>query len=184
MVATRGWLKQSAITSLELTKQLNDLELAAIISTDISTDGTLKGPNIHALRKIAEISVNPNRIEFEVDRTGIPVIVKTSYFPNWQVEGAEGPWRATPNLMVVVPTEKEVVLDYGRSGVEIVSMLMTFIGLVLLIRFAYKPNPLDFSSAWFDSNLILPDVEKSLKEWSMEENRSEKTVDQNGEVHT
>ncbi len=133
---------------------------------------------------ISEISVNPNRIEFEVDRTGIPVIVKTSYFPNWQVEGAEGPWRATPNLMVVVPTEKEVVLDYGRSRVEIVSMLMTFIGLVLLIRFAYKPNPLDFSSAWFDSNLILPDVEKSLKEWSMEENRSEKTLDQNGEVHT
>ena len=133
---------------------------------------------------ISEISVNSNRIEFEVDRTGIPVIVKTSYFPNWQVEGAEGPWRATPNLMVVVPTEKEVVLDYGRSRVEIVSMLMTFIGLVLLIRFAYKPNPLDFSSAWFDSNLILPDVEKSLKEWSMEENRSEKTVDLNGEVHT
>ena len=100
------------------------------------------------------------------------------------MEGAEGPWRATPNLMVVVPTEKEVVLDYGRSRVEIVSMLMTFIGLVLLIRFAYKPNPFDFSSAWFDSNLILPDVEKSLKEWSMEENRSEKTVDLNGEVHT
>ena len=59
MVATRGWLKQSEITSLELTRRLNDLELAAIISTDISTDGTLKGPNIIALREIAELSVNP-----------------------------------------------------------------------------------------------------------------------------
>ena len=59
IVATRGWLKQSEMTSLELTKQLNDLELAAIISTDISTDGTLKGPNIEALREIAEISINP-----------------------------------------------------------------------------------------------------------------------------
>ena len=59
MVATRGWLKKSKITSLELAKQLNDLELAAIISTDISTDGTLKGPNIQALREIAEISINP-----------------------------------------------------------------------------------------------------------------------------
>ena len=58
-VATRGWLKESKISSLELAKQLNDLELAAIISTDISTDGTLKGPNIHALREIAEISINP-----------------------------------------------------------------------------------------------------------------------------
>ena len=59
MVATRGWVKQSEITSIELTKQLNDLDLAAIISTDISTDGTLKGPNIEALREIAEISTNP-----------------------------------------------------------------------------------------------------------------------------
>ena len=59
LVATRGWLKQSETTSIELAKQLNDLELAAIISTDISTDGTLKGPNVQALRDIAEISVNP-----------------------------------------------------------------------------------------------------------------------------
>ena len=59
IVATRGWLKQSQIKSVELAKQLNDLELAAIISTDISTDGTLKGPNILALREIAEISTNP-----------------------------------------------------------------------------------------------------------------------------
>ena len=59
MVATRGWLRQSKITSLELAKRLNDLELAAIISTDISTDGTLKGPNVKALREIAEVSINP-----------------------------------------------------------------------------------------------------------------------------
>ncbi len=59
LVATRGWLRQSEITSLELTKRFNDLELAAIISTDISTDGTLKGPNLKALREIAQTSINP-----------------------------------------------------------------------------------------------------------------------------
>ena len=59
MVATRGWLRQSKITSLELAQKLNDLELAAIISTDISTDGTLKWPNVKALREIAEVSINP-----------------------------------------------------------------------------------------------------------------------------
>ena len=34
----------------------------------------------------------------------MPVVVKTSYFPNWEVQGAEGPYRLAPNLMVVVPT--------------------------------------------------------------------------------
>ena len=58
-VATRGWLRQSETTAIELAKRLNDLELASIISTDISTDGTLKGPNIKALREIAAISKNP-----------------------------------------------------------------------------------------------------------------------------
>ena len=37
------------------------------------------------------------RIEFDVSRTGVPVIVKTSYYPNWEVRGADGPWRATPS---------------------------------------------------------------------------------------
>ncbi len=58
-VATRGWLEESEIDSIELTKRFNALNLAAIISTDISTDGTLKGPNVASLREIAEISNNP-----------------------------------------------------------------------------------------------------------------------------
>ena len=58
-VATRGWIEESKIHSVELTKRFNKLNLAAIISTDISTDGTLKGPNIESLREIAGISKNP-----------------------------------------------------------------------------------------------------------------------------
>ncbi len=58
-VATRGWLKESEIYAVELTKKFNALNLAAIISTDISTDGTLKGPNVESLLEIAKISNNP-----------------------------------------------------------------------------------------------------------------------------
>ena len=58
-VATRGWLEETKIHAVELTKRFNELNLAAIISTDISTDGTLKGPNVESLREIAKISNNP-----------------------------------------------------------------------------------------------------------------------------
>ena len=47
-------------------------------------------------------------ISFDVDEIGKPVLVKASYYPNWRVSGGEGPYRATPNFMVVVPTEKHV----------------------------------------------------------------------------
>jgi len=85
MVATRGWLKESEISSLELAKQLNDLELAAIISTDIATDGTLNGPNVQALREIAEISINP-----VIASGGIGSIADLISLADFENEGIEG----------------------------------------------------------------------------------------------
>ena len=85
IVATRGWLKQSETTSTELAKELNDLELAAIISTDISTDGTLKGPNVKALREIAEISINP-----VIASGGIGSISDLISLVDLEKEGVEG----------------------------------------------------------------------------------------------
>ena len=35
-----------------MARDLSEFDLAAIISTDISTDGTLNGPNINALKEI------------------------------------------------------------------------------------------------------------------------------------
>ena len=72
-------------------------------------------------------------ISFSVDRVGAPVLVRTSYFPNWSVSGAHGPYRVTPNFMVVVPTGTEVRLTYGRSGVEWFSMAVTLLGLAAAV---------------------------------------------------
>ena len=53
---------------------------------------------------VTDVETGDDSISFRVDRVGVPILVRTSYFPNWKVEGAEGPYRAAPNLMVVVPT--------------------------------------------------------------------------------
>ncbi len=67
-----------------------------------------------ASRRCANVHEGTDTIDFDVDRTGTPILVKTSYFPSWKVDGAEGPYRVTPNLMVVVPTSNHVHLHYGR----------------------------------------------------------------------
>jgi len=60
-------------------------------------------------------------------------LVKVSYFPNWHASGADGPWRVTPNLMVVVPTSHDVTLSYGRSGADYLGDFLTLVGVVALV---------------------------------------------------
>ena len=79
---------------------------------------------------VSDVVRRDHSISFSVDRVGTPVLVHTSYFPNWSASGAEGPYRVTPNLMVVVPTDTEVRLHYGRSAVEWIALVITLGGVV------------------------------------------------------
>ncbi len=91
-------------------------------------------------------------ISFDVTRPGTPVVVKVSYFPNWEVSGAEGPWRVGPNLMVVVPTQTHVSLTYGTTSVEYGSWAITLGGLVALVfLFRAAPLPMPEPRRWFAS---------------------------------
>ena len=62
---------------------------------------------------VSHVHVGTQSISFHVSRVGVPVLVKISYFPRWHATGASGPYRVSPNLMVVVPTSKDVALVYG-----------------------------------------------------------------------
>lgn len=48
-VATDGWLQTSDLGAIELARQFEKEPLAAIIYTDIATDGMLRGPNVTAM---------------------------------------------------------------------------------------------------------------------------------------
>ncbi len=89
--------------------------------------------------QVSNVETDTDRISFDVDRTGTPILVKTSYFPNWQVSGAEGPWRVTPNMMVVVPTSEHVELTYGWTPVDLGGIGLTMAGVLGLAALAVAP---------------------------------------------
>jgi hypothetical protein len=89
--------------------------------------------------QVSGIKTSDDRISFDVDRTGSPVLVKTSYFPNWQATGAKGPWRVTPNLMVVIPTSHHVSLHYGFTPIDGLGWTVTALGFAYLIWMARHP---------------------------------------------
>jgi hypothetical protein len=78
---------------------------------------------------VTDVRETDDSVSFRVSRTGVPVVVRTSYYPNWSVDGAEGPWRLTPNFMVVVPTSRSVTLHFDRSGPEWLGLGLSVLGL-------------------------------------------------------
>jgi phosphoribosylformimino-5-aminoimidazole carboxamide ribotide isomerase len=58
-VAVKGWTSVSATKATDLLKDLADIELGAVIYTDIARDGMLSGPNLEALREVVELSSFP-----------------------------------------------------------------------------------------------------------------------------
>jgi hypothetical protein len=127
-VATK-WYADPATWSTELTE--DGPSSWKRVSPPVSTPSTKALPSV----KVTDITQSDggSKISFHVDKTGVPVLVKVSYFPDWHASGAEGPWRAEPNLMVVVPTSHNVVLSYGSSGPGDLGDLLTVIGVIALV---------------------------------------------------
>lgn len=82
---------------------------------------------------VSHVAQTDGSISFHVSRVGTPVEVKVSYFPNWQVTGADGPWRAAPNMMMVVPTSHQVTLHYTSSRSDQVGEFISLVALVAAI---------------------------------------------------
>jgi hypothetical protein len=89
-----------------------------------------------ATTAVSSVTQTDGSVSFHVDRVGTPVEIKVSYFPNWQATGAQGPWRAAPNLMVVVPTSHQVTLHYASSSGDKVGELVTLVSLLVAVALA------------------------------------------------
>jgi hypothetical protein len=125
--------------------------LAAEAAGQTFEDPTIPSPPRTALPPVTVSNITSGRdtLSFQVDRPGVPVLVKVSYFPNWKVTGGEGPYRVTPNLMVVVPTAERVELTYAQTGVDRLAQLLTLLGLVGLVLL-FRARPQVPAPAFFD----------------------------------
>ena len=87
--------------------------------------------------RVSNVRLDDDRVSFDVDRPGTPVLVRVSYFPNWRATGARGPWRATPNFMVVVPTSRHVSLRYGWTPVDAAGTTLSLFGAGAVVALAW-----------------------------------------------
>jgi hypothetical protein len=89
--------------------------------------------------QVSGITEDVDKISFHVSEIGKPVLVRTSYFPNWEAHGAEGPYRVAPNFMVVVPTSNDVTLTYGLTKIDWLGRIGTLLGIAgVVVLVAWK----------------------------------------------
>jgi hypothetical protein len=76
-------------------------------------------------------------LRFTTTCPGKPHIIRISYHPNWKVQGAEKIYLVSPSFMLVFPEGEEVKMWYGWSLVDIISYILTFIGILFLVSYAF-----------------------------------------------
>jgi hypothetical protein len=83
---------------------------------------------------VTDVVIEDQRVSFSTTAIGVPHLVKVSYFPNWEVvSGGEGPYPVTPSLMLVVPTEQDVVLEFRATPVETIGTVLTLAGFGFIV---------------------------------------------------
>ncbi len=133
---------------------------------------------------VSNTKMSDQSLSFDVDQVGVPVLVKVSYYPNWKVDGGDGPYRVAPNLMVVIPTDTSVRLVYAPSGLDLGANAVSVLGLFALallwwrgpVRYPpgdwWEPYP-EEPDPFGDSDTVArrarpsgePDVEPELPPW-------------------
>ncbi|MGH9123819.1 MAG: hypothetical protein ACRDZ8_03705, partial [Acidimicrobiales bacterium] len=141
----QGWL--TASMAWYLNSNLWDVQYAASgPSSWARVSPTSANPPRTSLQpvQVSKIVATDSSVSFNVDTVGVPVLVKVSYFPNWQAHGAQGPFRVAPNLMIVIPTSHHVWLHYGNTPIDWFGYLLGIIGLVALV-WMFRAEPVTFA---------------------------------------
>jgi hypothetical protein len=126
---TTWWLNSKLWGTVAATTGPPNWPLAASVTT---MNMKAKLPKV----TVSDVNVGLQSISFHVSRVGVPVLVKISYFPRWHATGATGPYRVSPNLMVVIPTSNDVSMIYGSTPMltigNYITDATTLVGLAAL----------------------------------------------------
>ena len=74
-------------------------------------------------------------LSFSTNAVGVPHLVKVSYFPNWTVSGGEGIYRVAPSLMLVIPEQQDVTLQFSVTWYEGLGTAITLVTVVGIIGY-------------------------------------------------
>ncbi len=106
----------------------------------VSAQSKVSSTSSYGPDAISNVVITNDSVSFDVTNTKVPVLIKESYFPNFKATGALGPYRATPNEMVVFPTSNHVVVSYQNSGADNLGEAISGLSLLVVLLGLVKPR--------------------------------------------
>ncbi len=131
-MAVDWYLSEMALdTPIVLDKGEEALQQFAAITPSEAPDPPMVSNSVEGM--VTSETLENESLSFDTTAIGEPHWIKISYFPNWKVEGAEGPFLVSPSFMMVIPTQSHVTLTYGRTVYNTVGQVLEVLGWVLLL---------------------------------------------------
>lgn len=137
---TEDWLKDMRDWYLNADNVANPViyddgsaDMADFISINKESLKNVPENPVVAKGEITYENVEREKIEFYTTGIGQPHLVKVSYFPNWKVTGAKGPYLVSPSLMLVYPTQNKVTLYYGMTPANRIGVTLAVSGWVIVL---------------------------------------------------
>ena len=133
------WFKNVSMISIPLVfvPEFNE-EDARLFKLKATKLGDLKAIELNKSCSIEE-DIDFQEIKFRTNCTGVPHIIRFSYYPNWKVEGAKNIYLVSPSFMLVIPEQEEVRLYMAPTIYDTLGLILTllaafYIALILGIR--------------------------------------------------
>ncbi|MCZ7664184.1 MAG: 6-pyruvoyl-tetrahydropterin synthase-related protein [Thermoleophilia bacterium] len=127
------WYKEESVLRVPI---IWDRGEPALQEFDSITADSVTNPPVEPVQNPGEVvseQLDNEKLTFETTAVGQPHWIKISYFPNWKVEGADGPYVASPSFMMVIPRQRVVTLTYGSTASNIVGQVLTGFGWLVVV---------------------------------------------------
>ncbi|MHA2218555.1 MAG: hypothetical protein ACXACY_21730, partial [Candidatus Hodarchaeales archaeon] len=140
LVETEDWEK----ISWDWYKNPEMLDVPLVFGSEVNEHGRASFPlisnDLDGFKKVPievevaiEEQVSNDAITFKTTGVGLAHWIKVTYFPNWKVEGALGPYFASPSLMIVIPQQENVRIYYGSTFTDTLGWVLTFLTFLSIV---------------------------------------------------
>ena len=85
-------------------------------------------------------SIEDELIVINTDCINKPLIIKISYHPGWQVQGAKKIYLVSPAFMLIYPEQDQVTLTYSGTKAKKLGVTLTILGLLIILFIIIKKN--------------------------------------------